>query len=124
MIDLIERPAWMARAGCRGVDPELFFPERGEPGSKAKAVCWTLCPVRAECLAYALDNGEKFGVWGGASERERRRMRRQRPLAVRICLWGPCQLAFTPTTGAQVYHSPACAAAAASARKVPSRRVG
>lgn len=69
--------AWQASAACDGLDPELFFPERGESTAKAKAVC-AACPVREQCLEYALTNGEKFGIWGGLSERERRRLRRER----------------------------------------------
>lgn len=60
---------------CVGVDPDLFFPERGGSTREAKAVCRG-CDVREPCLAYALRNGEKFGIWGGTSERERRRMKR------------------------------------------------
>ena len=73
---------WQERANCLGVDPDLFFPERGASTREAKAVCRG-CEVRAECLEYALDHGEKFGIWGGLSERERRRVRRQRALARR-----------------------------------------
>jgi WhiB family redox-sensing transcriptional regulator len=67
-------------ANCLGVDPDLFFPERGASTKEAKAVCQG-CVVREDCLEYALANGEKFGIWGGLSERERRRIRRQRALA-------------------------------------------
>jgi len=70
---------WQERANCLGVDPDLFFPERGASTREAKAVCRG-CEVRAECLEYALAQGEKFGIWGGLSERERRRVRRQRAL--------------------------------------------
>ncbi|MBM3691874.1 MAG: WhiB family transcriptional regulator [Actinobacteria bacterium] len=70
---------WQERANCLGVDPDLFFPERGASTREAKAVCRG-CEVRDECLEYALDQGEKFGIWGGLSERERRRVRRQRAL--------------------------------------------
>jgi WhiB family redox-sensing transcriptional regulator len=72
--------AWQAYANCLGVDPDLFFPERGASTREAKEVCRG-CVVREECLEYALRNGEKFGIWGGMSERERRRIRRQRALA-------------------------------------------
>ena len=58
-----------------GVDPDLFFPERGASTREAKEVCRG-CVVRLDCLEYALVNGEKFGIWGGLSERERRRLRR------------------------------------------------
>ncbi|MBM3672695.1 MAG: WhiB family transcriptional regulator [Actinobacteria bacterium] len=70
---------WQERANCLGVDPDLFFPERGASTREAKAVCRG-CEVRVECLEYALAHSEKFGIWGGLSERERRRVRRQRAL--------------------------------------------
>jgi WhiB family redox-sensing transcriptional regulator len=72
-----EDRAWQARANCAGVDPELFFPERGVSTREAKAVCRG-CVVREECLEYALVHAEKFGIWGGLSERERRELRRRR----------------------------------------------
>ena len=74
-----EERRWQEQANCLGVDPDLFFPERGASTKEAKAVCRG-CEVRAECLEYALCHGEKFGIWGGLSERERRRVRRQRAL--------------------------------------------
>jgi WhiB family transcriptional regulator, redox-sensing transcriptional regulator len=73
---------WQERANCLGVDPDLFFPERGASTKEAKAVRGG-CEVKTECLEYALRHGEKFGIWGGMSERERRRIRRQRALARR-----------------------------------------
>lgn len=75
-----ERPPaseWLERAACAGVDPALFFPGRGEETKSARAIC-AGCPVREDCLEYALRTGEKFGIWGGKSERERRRLRRAR----------------------------------------------
>lgn len=77
--------AWQDLANCLGVDPDLFFPERGASTREAKEVCKG-CPVREDCLEYALMNGEKFGIWGGLSERERRRIRRQRALARRAVI--------------------------------------
>ena len=77
-----EEPSWQDYANCLGVDPDLFFPERGASTKEAKGVCGG-CEVRTECLEYALRHGEKFGIWGGMSERERRRIRRQRALARR-----------------------------------------
>jgi WhiB family redox-sensing transcriptional regulator len=74
-----EERRWQERANCLGVDPDLFFPERGASTKEAKGVCRG-CEVRVDCLEYALSNGEKFGIWGGLSERERRRVRRQRAL--------------------------------------------
>ena len=70
---------WQDFANCLGVDPDLFFPERGASTREAKEVCRG-CVVRGDCLEYALQNSEKFGIWGGMSERERRRIRRQRAL--------------------------------------------
>jgi WhiB family redox-sensing transcriptional regulator len=66
---------WLRRANCLGIDPELFFPQRGMSTREAKAVCQD-CRVRSECLEYAVVHGEKFGIWGGLTERERRRVRR------------------------------------------------
>ncbi|NEK86824.1 WhiB family transcriptional regulator [Blastococcus saxobsidens] len=62
---------------CAETDPEAFFPEKGGSTRDAKRVC-TGCPVRAQCLEFALANDERFGIWGGLSERERRRLRQQR----------------------------------------------
>ena len=70
---------WHQFANCLGVDPDLFFPERGASTREAKEVCRG-CVVRGECLEYALAHGEKFGIWGGMSERERRRIRRERAI--------------------------------------------
>lgn len=66
--------SWRARAACLGADPNLFFPEPNHHGLQAKAVCST-CPVRVECLEYAMAH-KAYGVWGGTSERERRTLRR------------------------------------------------
>jgi WhiB family redox-sensing transcriptional regulator len=68
---------WRNRAACRGVDPDVFYPVSDEETEVAKAIC-AQCPVREACLEYALANRERDGVWGGATERERRRMIRQR----------------------------------------------
>ena len=74
---LSQERGWQDQANCLGVDPDLFFPERGASTREAKEVCKGGV-VRGDCLEYALANGEKFGIWGGLSERERRRLRRQR----------------------------------------------
>ncbi|OCB15104.1 hypothetical protein A5689_26990 [Mycobacterium intracellulare subsp. yongonense] len=66
---------WINDALCPQVDADTFFVDKGESTKPAKSVC-ALCPVRAECLQYALDHDERFGVWGGLSERERRRLKR------------------------------------------------
>ncbi|HSK25159.1 MAG TPA: WhiB family transcriptional regulator [Egicoccus sp.] len=67
--------AWMLEAKCLDADPEAFFPEKGGSTREAKRIC-TACPVRDECLEFALSNDERFGIWGGLSERERRRAKR------------------------------------------------
>jgi WhiB family redox-sensing transcriptional regulator len=71
-----EDQGWQERALCAETDPEAFFPEKGGSTREAKKIC-TGCEVRAECLEYALSNDERFGIWGGLSERERRRLRRR-----------------------------------------------
>ena len=70
-----EEPGWQEQALCAQTDPEAFFPEKGGSTREAKRIC-SGCEVRAECLEYALANDERFGIWGGLSERERRRLRR------------------------------------------------
>lgn len=76
---------WRQRAACRDSDPHLFFPI-GDSGpaaahaEAAKAVC-RQCPVRVDCLEYALTSNQDAGVWGGATEEERRKLRRQRRIS-------------------------------------------
>ena len=72
----VEELGWQDRALCAQTDPEAFFPEKGGSTREAKRVCRS-CEVRAECLEYALENDERFGIWGGMSERERRRLKRE-----------------------------------------------
>jgi WhiB family transcriptional regulator, redox-sensing transcriptional regulator len=71
--------SWREFARCRGVDPEVFYPvsDDEEAADEAKAIC-ALCPVREPCLEFALSTREKNGVWGGLTERERRRVLRRR----------------------------------------------
>ena len=66
---------WQERALCAQTDPEAFFPEKGGSTREAKRICLG-CDVKDECLEYALANDERFGIWGGLSERERRRLKR------------------------------------------------
>lgn len=66
---------WQDRALCAQTDPEAFFPEKGGSTREAKRICQG-CEVKSECLEYALHNDERFGIWGGLSERERRRLKR------------------------------------------------
>ena len=66
---------WRELAVCAQVDPELWFPEKGQPTAAAKLICgW--CEAQAECLAFAMAGNEQFGVWGGLSPGERRALRR------------------------------------------------
>jgi WhiB family redox-sensing transcriptional regulator len=67
--------SWQDKALCAQTDPEAFFPEKGGSTREAKKVCLG-CDVRSECLEYALMNDERFGIWGGLSERERRRLKK------------------------------------------------
>ncbi|MEM9652492.1 MAG: WhiB family transcriptional regulator [Actinomycetota bacterium] len=67
---------WRELGACRGVDTTLFFPGQGESVAEAKAICAS-CIVRAECADYALATGQRFGIWGGTTERDRRRLRAQ-----------------------------------------------
>jgi len=80
LLELVETDesvlSWQERALCAQTDPEAFFPEKGGSTREAKRVCVS-CEVRSECLEYALANDERFGIWGGLSERERRRLKKQ-----------------------------------------------
>lgn len=72
---------WAAKGACQDSDPELFFPVTSQGPArrqvvKAKAIC-AQCPVRPQCLEFALETGQSFGVWGGTSEDERRVLRRR-----------------------------------------------
>ena len=68
--------AWQEQALCAQTDPEAFFPEKGGSTREAKRIC-VGCEVKGECLEYALEQDERFGIWGGLSERERRRLKRR-----------------------------------------------
>jgi WhiB family redox-sensing transcriptional regulator len=76
LFGLPEEASWQERALCAQTDPEAFFPEKGGSTREAKKIC-TGCEVRSECLEYALAKDERFGIWGGLSERERRRLKRR-----------------------------------------------
>lgn len=67
------KPRWVVDAACRGMDPALFFPERGDPAHAARAVCAD-CVVRAECAEYGM--AERDGIWGGLNGNERRAIKR------------------------------------------------
>jgi len=67
---------WKLKAACRDLDTSLFFPDSEAEADAAKAVC-ALCPVRQECLEFALATRQNDGIWGGLTETERRRVRRR-----------------------------------------------
>jgi len=96
-----QQPAWHDLARCAETDPEMFFPDKGESVRPAKRVC-AGCEVRAECLQDALDRGERFGVWGGLSERERRVLASQ-PSPVRCCPFHGLAMSGGPA----LWHCPA-----------------
>jgi WhiB family redox-sensing transcriptional regulator len=80
--------SWRGRAACRDADTNLFFPagETGEAEAQiveAKAICAT-CPVREQCLEFAISSNQRDGIWGGLDETERRRVRRRRQAARRV----------------------------------------
>ncbi|MCG8917865.1 MULTISPECIES: WhiB family transcriptional regulator [Actinokineospora] len=75
-LDETDEQEWQERALCAQTDPEAFFPEKGGSTREAKRICLG-CEVRAECLDYALAHDERFGIWGGLSERERRKLKKR-----------------------------------------------
>lgn len=100
-----DRDAWRNLAACRGCDPELFFPDRGGPSAalaaQAKAICAS-CPSRVPCLEEAIRDNEEFGVRGGLTPRERRRLRRDRGLTP---AWAPKEQPIRHgTTGGYLAH--------------------
>ena len=76
LFDEAEEQEWQERALCAQTDPEAFFPEKGGSTREAKRICQG-CEVRSECLEYALAHDERFGIWGGLSERERRKLKKR-----------------------------------------------
>lgn len=80
--------AWVTDALCAETDPEVFFPGKGQSPNDAKKVC-RRCAVSEECLIYALVAGQKDGVWGGTTERQRRKMPLPEPPAVTVTVPGP-----------------------------------
>ncbi len=112
--DLLDRPDWQQRAACRGLDPDRFYPVETHEAAfaDARAVC-DGCPVRFECLGFALTEREEFGVWGGSTWPERKRMRqRLGPLSRRVTCG-------TEAGWAAGCHCGACSAAHAAAIAPP-----
>lgn len=79
-LDPADEPHWSEFALCAETDPEAFYPEKGGSTTPAKKVCMA-CEVRTECLEYALEHQERFGIWGGKSERQRRALAKERAAA-------------------------------------------
>ena len=82
VIDEDSATGWMALGSCRSYPPNMFFPSDGVGVDRARKICAT-CPVSSPCLEYALENHIDHGVWGGCSERERRRIAKRRRLTLR-----------------------------------------
>jgi WhiB family redox-sensing transcriptional regulator len=76
LFDATEEQEWQERALCAQTDPEAFFPEKGGSTREAKRICLG-CEVKDDCLEYALAHDERFGIWGGLSERERRKLKKR-----------------------------------------------
>ncbi len=88
---------WTADALCAQTDADLWYPELGSPARAAKMIC-RACPVTTECLDYALTHHEAYGIWGGLSERQRRRLRHGAPATARqLCI--DCDLPVPPDSG-------------------------
>lgn len=102
---------WTTFAECQFIDPELFFPERGGSTKAAKRVCAD-CPVSAQCLDFALDNFEWWGIWGGKSERERRLL-----LAARYPGVPRCKAGWHPLMDGNLLPDGNCRACSGNSRK-------
>lgn len=99
---------WIDQAACTGLNPDLFHPARGEPSDAAKTVC-AGCPVRSDCLDFALRTNQQFGIWGGLSERARCHIRLTDPDLVTLDLECPCCGAtFRARRAGQRFCSPDC----------------
>ena len=77
VVQIVKVGRWTDRAACRGTDTEIFFPANADEEAEALSICAT-CPVRAQCLEYAVRNKEIYGIWGGTTPDQRRRIRRER----------------------------------------------
>jgi len=120
-----EPEPWMDGALCTQTDPEMFYPEKGGATREAKRICAS-CDVRSECLLYALNNAERFGVWGGLSERERRRLQapaqRRKPGQHSDLLTKPCGTAAAYRRHLRHGENPCSACAAAQRLAWAERR--
>ena len=107
---------WTALAACQFTDPEVFFPEKGGSVQAPKRVCQG-CEVRAECLDYAVENGERWGIWGGLTERERRPL-----LAARWPGTERCAAGCHPLAGDNLLPGGKCLACSEGSRKAAETR--
>ena len=113
MIEIPPRPPWFIEAACHSSDPELFYSDAAKVVAEAKAIC-AGCPVRTQCLAYAMAIQEfDWGIWGGLTANERRDMvgrkgRKMRLLTDRRCR--QCESLFAPTHRGQWAYCPPCRA--------------
>ena len=82
--DVDSATAWMAEGNCRNYPPAVFFPSDGVGVDRARKICNQDCPVKDQCLDYAIANRIEHGVWGGCSERERRRILKRRKIDVSV----------------------------------------
>jgi WhiB family redox-sensing transcriptional regulator len=98
---LTEPATWRKQAACREMDTDMFFPDRGTSTADAKSVCLR-CPVRIDCLTYSLEAAEKFGIFGGSSERQRRTLRTQMSLGLTA---RKAAEQFIPTIRERVYDT-------------------
>lgn len=104
----LNAPEWMSDGLCAQTDPEAWFPEKGGSVREAKAVC-SSCDVREQCLAYALEHQERFGIWGGLSERERRQLKKNPRAEPRPCAREGCTETIPVTAHASKrYHDADC----------------
>ena len=78
--EVLMPPEWTRKALCAEVDPEIFFPDKGDKTAHVKQIC-KACTVRAECLEYSFKHNERFGVWGGLTELDRRRLRSRKKVS-------------------------------------------
>lgn len=98
--------SWQDKAACKGKEPDLWFPDGNASTREAKAVC-AECPVRVECLAYAIETRTDTGIWGGLTEAERRGvLRRNRPPRRLLC--DVCAKPFVAKASTARYCSQAC----------------
>lgn len=77
LLGALHEQTWRDRAACRGLDPSIFHPERGESIERPKQICAS-CPVQADCLEYSIRANEQHGIWAGIARRDRQRIRNAR----------------------------------------------